>query len=158
MAGKARFNALVDTLNQLGGLEWIEEQLAEAKTLLDVSEDLTRRTGLPITRYMLTRWIDAQPEGAAVTARARTQGASTLVEQRAKLVQSTIADRDEIALSKLKAEEMRDRAGWYDKQYSMQKGAEVVINVQSLHLDALRVRSPELSKSLEIKQLGDGTA
>ena len=144
MPGKSRFNAMLEQLEQLGGLEWVTEQMEDGVTLLTMSEELTRRSGSPISRYMLNRWIDSQPDGEAVRERSRTRGAEALVDQAAAIVHSTDADRDQIALAKLRSEEMHKRAGWQDRnRFGTPKDAGIVINVQSLHLDALRARASE---------------
>lgn len=150
MAGKVRKKAMVEQLEQLGGLEWVAEQVEDGKTLLDMTENLTRRACMPINRSLLARWIEAAG-GSEAIALARMRGAEALVDQAAALVHSTEADRDQIALAKLRSEEYHRRAGWQDRErFGTPKDAQIVINVQSLHLDALRVRVPEQIQSLHI--------
>lgn len=163
MAGKVRKKAMLEQLEQLGGLEWVAEQVEDGKTLLDMTEDLTRRACMPINRSLLARWIE-EAGGSEAISLARTRGAEALVDQAAAIVHGTEADRDQIALAKLRSEEYHKRAGWQDKQrFGTPKDAQIVINVQSLHLDALRVRVPEqiqslhtLPKLLSANDLGEG--
>jgi hypothetical protein len=139
MAGKQRYKALRDAMEQLGGIEWLSEQVEDGRTLLEVSEELTVRMNIPITRGMIDRWAQLQPGGDELIARARTRAGAALVEQAAKIVHSTDPDRDSIALAKLRADELHKRASWYDKlQFGEQRGPAIQISVGSLHLDALR--------------------
>ncbi len=131
-------------LEQLGGLDWVLERISDGDTMIEVSETLTRHAMTPITRSMVDRWVNAQPEGATRIAGAREASALALVERASVMVHRELGDKDDVPVARLRMEEMHKRAGWFDRQFSQHRGgAEVTINIGTVHLDALRTRSRE---------------
>lgn len=100
-----------------------------------------------VKRGMLMKYLEQQ-YGAEVSRRlseARVEGAHALVEDAAEIVEEARADKDSIALAKLRADTKTWIAGRWNRQaYGEPKqGVQLQINMGSAFLEALRRRAEE---------------
>jgi hypothetical protein len=126
-------------------LEYIDGWVSDGRTLLELAESLSAATGLDIYRHAVSKWVaEVAPggdEGAALT-RARARGAHALAEQAIMTAGNAPAERDFIALSKLRIDtNLRVAEVWNRAEFGKQQpGASVSISLNVAHLTALRDR------------------
>jgi hypothetical protein len=123
-------------------VRWVESGGTVIGLLADMNETVE-----DVKRAMLMDYLEQQ-YGAEVSRRmseARIEGAHSMVEDAAEIVEDTRADKDEIALSKLRADTKTFIAGRWNRQaYGEPKqGVQLQINMGSAFLDALRRRASE---------------
>lgn len=131
MAGKPKLRAMLATIHDAGGIDFVLWRVADGETLTAVA----RSMGL--SRNMLTDWLNDTPERADRLGRARAASASALAEQALELADTNACA--EHGKTRLQIEMQRWLAGRYSPdEYADQKVAAVTVNVGSLHIDALR--------------------
>lgn len=161
MAGQPRRRAMIDTLAQLGGPEWIELQVADGRTLLDIADELSRRSGENISRTMVSRY--AREIGLDLD-RVRAEDASfALVDEATRLAESAEADRDELARAKLRIDhKLKLAAFWNRERFGEKAQAAITVNLGSLHLTAAReaptlpIPGAEVEVEVEVEVLPAG--
>lgn len=115
----------------------IFERIATEEHLYRIAESF----GVGLTA--LTEWINATPERIERFKRARVSKATYLAESAMEIADQSAADA--AAKDKLRVGTRRWLASVYDREtYGEQKGAQVTINLATLHLDALR-RKPSIT-------------
>lgn len=122
-------------------LDYVVRWVASGGTVIGLLDDM----GQGVKRGMLMDYLEQQ-FGAEVSRRmsdARIEGAHSMVEDAAEIVEGTRADKDEIALSKLRADTKTFIAGRWNRQAygEPRAGAQVQINIGSAFLEALRRRA-----------------
>ena len=96
-----------------------------------------------VSRTAWDRWMGSE-EGGAAYARARTAAAHTLAEEVLDIGETVEADKDEIAKAKLRIDNRKWLAEvWAPDLYAKQQAPAVQLNVQQLHLEAVRAASRE---------------
>ena len=140
MAGKALRKRLLAEIGDRGGPEWLQDYIAEGGTIARLSEELG------CSRTYLSRHLNAQPEYKAVIIDARQEYADKLADEALEIADG-MADvegisREQVAVAK----ERIDVRKWLaavnspDKFRQNNNGPSVTININQLHLEALKKR------------------
>ena len=142
MPGTPKWNAARDLLDMLGE-DFVLEQIAEGIALGEVA----RSCGPCVSRRMLTRWIYAEAERREHYREARHAAAALLAEE-AKTISDTVREeRDAIAKARERIGTRKWLAGVLDREFAPGPKSTTVelhqhqhVNIQELHLDALRAK------------------
>lgn len=140
MAGRALKKRLLAEIEQRGGPEYVGEYIAEGGTIKDLAEDLG------CSRTYLSRHLYAHPDYRPVIDEARRQHADTLADEALEIADG-LADldapsRETIAIAK----ERIDIRKWLatvnhpDRYQQNKNGPTITLNINQLHLDALKKR------------------
>jgi len=140
MAGRALKKRLFGEIEALGGVEWLQDYIAEGGTILDLA------TKLGCSRTYLSRHINAHPEYRAVINEGRREYADQLAEEALAIADGMALlptiNREQVAVGK----ERIDVRKWMasvnnpDRFRHNPNGPNVTINIGQLHLDALKKR------------------
>lgn len=140
MAGKALKKMLLAQIADRGGPDWLHEYIAGGGTILDLANELG------CSRTYLSRHLNAQDEYRAVIMEARREHADTLAEEALQIADG-LADADEVTREQIAvAKERIDVRKWLatvnhpDRYQTNKSGPAVVLNINQLHLDALKKR------------------
>lgn len=138
MAGKALRKRLFAEIETRGGAEYLQEYIAEGGTVLDLAEELG------CSRTYLSRHLNAHPDYKAALDEARRENADKLADEALSiadaLADATVVTKEQIAVAK----ERIDVRKWLatvnhpDRYQQNKNGPTVVLNINALHLDALR--------------------
>jgi hypothetical protein len=163
MAGRPRRTAMIQALERRKN-EWLETQeddtldvldyaeswIASGKTLTRLSDEISDEVKFEISRDMLKRFLGEgrKAEADKRLAEARNDGAHGMVETAIKIVDdANTSDKEQLAKAKMKAETRLWAAErWNRKDMGKAPDVSVVINHNTLHLDALRVRQLQLAE------------
>ena len=140
MAGRALKRRLLAEIADRGGPEYVREYIATGGTILDLANELG------CSRTYLSRHLNANDEYRPVIEEARREQADTLAEE-ALQIADALADADEITRERIAvAKERIDVRKWLatvnnpDRYQQNKNGPTVTININQLHLDALKKR------------------
>lgn len=138
MAGKALRKRVFAEIEARGGAEYLQDYIAEGGTVLDLA------TELGCSRTYLSRHLNAHPEYKTALDDARRESADKLADEALQIADSLADDvevtREQIAVAK----ERIDVRKWLatvnhpDRYQQNRNGPTVVLNINQLHLDALR--------------------
>lgn len=156
MAGQPRKRTMIVELErraaELDGstvLEYAVDWVGSGKTLAGLAVSMCESLLLGeeyVTRYMVTRYLNALPGGKQALIEARSEGAHGLADSGLKIVDdSEGADKEGIAAAKSRADFRLRMAGHWNKGEYAPQGNNVNVNIANhlgtQHLDALRRRS-----------------
>jgi AraC-like DNA-binding protein len=156
MAGKALKKRLLAEIDTRGGPEYVRDYIAAGGTILDLANELG------CSRTYLSRHLNAQEEYRPMIAEGRREQADALAEE-ALQIADALADpdapltRERIAAAK----ERIDVRKWlatvnHPERYQVNRpGTAVTININELHLEALKSRGRPGDGALVI---GEGDA
>lgn len=138
MAGKALRKRLFAEIETRGGAEYLQEYIAEGGTVLDLANELG------CSRTYLSRHLNAHPDYKAALDEARRENADKLADEALQIADAMAEaieiTREDIAVAK----ERIDVRKWLatvnhpDRYQQNKNGPTVVLNINALHLDALR--------------------
>jgi len=150
MAAKPIERFVKRQIAEQGGWPRILERIASGETVADVARTVLRPDGKSISRAFLSFLLHQDPERSQLVNEARTAGADAMVDEGLNLVDSAPTDRDAIQKAKVRADLRLRIAGLVARErWGEQKQAvNVSVNVNSLHVDALRHRVVEASRPL----------
>lgn len=150
MAAKPIERFIKKQIMDQGGWDRILERIASGETIADVARTLYRPDHKQISRNYLSMMLHADPARSAKVNAARTECAAAMVDDALYAVDSAALDRDSVNKAKVRAEVRLKVAGFLDRTQFGDKGNQlnVQVNVEGLHLDALRHRITEASKPL----------
>jgi AraC-like DNA-binding protein len=140
MAGRALKKRLLAEIEDRGGPEYIREYIATGGTILDLANELD------CSRTYLSRHLNAHEAYAPVIAEARREQADALAEEALQIADGLADDirtKEQIAIAK----ERIDVRKWLasvnhpDRYQQNKNGPVVTININQLHLDALKKRN-----------------
>jgi hypothetical protein len=138
MAGKALRKRLFAEIETRGGAEYLQEYIAEGGTVLDLAEELG------CSRTYLSRHLNANPDYKAALDEARRENADKLADE-ALGIADALADAEGVTKEQIAvAKERIDVRKWLatvnhpDRYQQNKNGPTVVLNINALHLDALR--------------------
>lgn len=124
-------------------IEYVEDYVASGKTLTDLAKSISAVCRTHVMRESLSKFIHSLGENGEIEARllrARARGAHSIAEE--TLVIADEADEDDVQVAALKVKTRQWLAGkWNRDEFAEQKGTNVSISFNSLHLDALRTRA-----------------
>lgn len=125
-----------------GGWDRILERIASGETVADVARTLLRPDGQHISRAFLSRLLHHDPERSAKVLQARTEGASAMVDDALRIVDTTPMDRDATQHARSRAEVRLRVAGLIDREHwgDRKQDINIQVNTADIHLDALRHR------------------
>ena len=131
MAGRPKRRAMVATIKAAGGVDAILQAVANGKSLAAVARDIQ------VDRARLSDYLNKDEGTKSRLARARVAAAGALVDESLDIVDD--ADPSTVQVAKLRADTRKwiasrlDRATWGED-----RGPTVAIQINGLHLDALR--------------------
>lgn len=138
MAGKALRKRLFAEIETRGGAEYLQEYIAEGGTVLDLANELG------CSRTYLSRHLNADPDYKAALDEARRENADKLADE-ALGIADALADAEGVTKEQIAvAKERIDVRKWLatvnhpDRYQQNKNGPTVVLNINALHLDALR--------------------
>lgn len=138
MAGKALRKRLFEEIEARGGAEYLRDYIAEGGTVLDLADELG------CSRTYLSRHLNDHPKYKAALDEARRENADKLADEALKIADALVdvADitKEDIAVAK----ERIDVRKWLatvnhpDRYQQNKNGPTITLNINALHLDALR--------------------
>lgn len=138
MAGKALRKRVFAEIETRGGAEYLQDYIAEGGTVLDLANELG------CSRTYLSRHLNAHSEYKAALDDARRESADKLADE-ALGIADALADDPEVTREQIAvAKERIDVRKWLatvnhpDRYQQNKSGPTVVLNINQLHLDALR--------------------
>jgi hypothetical protein len=159
MAGKARLNAALtqcehEALDFAGDVaEWLTERIANGDTVLQIADEMTRETGIEISRNVLMKALrQLVPHLDAVLSTARNDAAHAIIERRREKVEDLDggSSKEEIAAERLKLSSdqwLSERLNKTD--FGSQKGqVNLTVNLGELHRNVIEAKSAEDAKRL----------
>lgn len=155
MAAKPIERFIKRQIQDQGGWPRILERIASGETVADVSRTLLRPDGEPISRAFLSRLLHADAERSQAVLKARDEGADAMVDEGLHLVDSASQERDAIQKARVQADMRLKVAGLVSRERwgESKQAVSVSVNVASLHVEALRHRIVEASRSLTAVEL-----
>lgn len=138
MAGKALRKRVFADIETRGGVEYLQEYIAEGGTVLDLANELG------CSRTYLSRHLNADPAYKSALDDARRESADKLADE-ALHIADALADADGVTREQIAiAKERIDVRKWLatvnhpDRYQQNKAGPSITLNINQLHLDALR--------------------
>ena len=138
MAGKALRKRVFAEIETRGGAEYLQEYIAEGGTVLDLADELG------CSRTYLSRHLNAHPGYKVALDEARRENADKLADE-ALHIADALADADGVTREQIAvAKERIDVRKWLatvnhpDRYQQNKNGPTITLNINALHLDALR--------------------
>jgi AraC-like DNA-binding protein len=137
MAGRALRKKIFAEIETRGGVDYLLDYIAEGGTVLDLA------TEMGCSRSYLSRHLNAEPKYRDALDQARREYSDTLADETLVIADALAVEgvtREEIMVAK----ERIDVRKWWaavnnpDRYRQDKGGATVVLNINQLHLDALR--------------------
>ncbi len=146
MSGQPKRRKMEQRLEELGGIEWLCEQIADGHSLRDIAAD-----HFDCSRWLLMRWIHADPDREACYHEAKREGAAAMVEEGKTLLDS--ADEQSTAAvqkARFRADYRKWYAGVLDRQSfgAPDHRTSVNVNIAELHLAALKKLGGPVARKL----------
>ncbi len=146
MPGQPKRRQVVERLESLGGIEWLCEQIADGRSLRDIATDLD------CSRWLLQRWVHADPDREACYHEAKREGAAAMVEE-GKALLDTADEHSTSAIQKarFRADYRKWYAGVLDRMSfgPPDRHTQVQVSIGQLHLDALKAHGGPASQRKE---------
>jgi hypothetical protein len=118
-------------IEKSGGESYVMEQVASGRTLQSIADEIG------VSRPILSMWANAAPRKDAL-AHAKRLAASALAEQGLGIVDA-VSDPAEVPAAKLRSDFRKWMASRLSsEEWGDQRGPTVAIQLNALHLDALR--------------------
>lgn len=139
MAGRALKKRLLAEIEDRGGPEYVGEYIATGGTILDLANELG------CSRTYLSRHLNAHEDYRPVIDQARREQADTLAEEALGIADGLaegVRTKEQIAIAK----ERIDVRKWLasvnhpDRYQQNKNGPTITLNINQLHLDALKKR------------------
>lgn len=148
---------------ELGGWESIFERIANGESQTDIAN------GFGVSQGWLSRIINQDPERKLAFRQAKREAAQAYADECKRIADGMPLERDAIAKGREQIAVRRWLATVYDREQfgEPDPSLNVTVNVEHMHLNALRHRTIEASKPLEEAlavsarsafQVGDGSA
>lgn len=141
-------------------LSYIEGWLESGQTFQDLAQDIAVAIGKPLSRSMVSTYVNSLPDAPQRITQARAAGAHAHADKALELADTVKPQADEIAKVNT---QIRLRQWLAEKQnkeaYGQSSKVEVTHTLNTLHLDALRARhipAPHLPGTPEVHQLNPG--
>lgn len=138
MAGKALRKRVFADIEARGGAEYLQEYIAEGGTVLELANELG------CSRTYLSRHLNADATYKAALDDARRESADKLADE-ALHIADALADADGVTREQIAvAKERIDVRKWLatvnhpDRYQQNRAGPTITLNINALHLDALR--------------------
>lgn len=154
MAGRALKRRLLAEIAERGGPDYVRDFIAAGGTVLDLANDLG------CSRTYLSRHLHDHPEYSDAITQARREQADTLADE-ALQIADAMADVDNPSRERIAiAKERIDVRKWLatvnnpDRYQTNKPQASVTININQLHLEALKKRNA--APGDDAKVVGDG--
>ena len=150
MAAKPIERHVKRQIAEQGGWPRILERIASGETDYEVSQTLIKPEGLPVSRSWFNTLLHHNVPREQINA-ARREAGGARVDHAIEIAKTAPRDRDAIQKAKLIIDTDLRVAGFLDReQYGEAKQqVNVSVNVNSLHVDALRHRVVEASRPME---------
>ncbi len=136
MSGQPKRRKMEQQLEELGGIEWLCEQIADGRSLREVAA-----TDFECSRWLIQRWVHADPDRQACYEAAKREGAAAMVEE-GKTLLDTADEHSTAAVQKarFRADYRKWYAGVLDRKGfgPPNQRTEVNLTIGELHLAALQ--------------------
>src|SRR2546426_9834353 len=145
MPGKPIEAQLYADIEAAGGWESVWDQVANGETQTAIAE------GFGVSQGFLSRVIHLDPARVRAFREAKRRYAVTLVEHTGELVKQVKENRDAIAKGREQASQARWEASKWDRELFGEDKGDVnvnVTNIDALHVDALRHRIEDTTRSV----------
>lgn len=136
MSGQPKRRQMLERLEELGGIEWLCEQIADGHSLRDIAAE-----HFNCSRWALHRWIHKDPDREARYQEAKREGAAAMVEEgKALLDDANEQSTAGVQKARFRADYRKWYAGVVDRKSfgPPDHRAPVNISVEHLHLGALQ--------------------
>ena len=131
MAGRPKRRALIKTIEEHGGVDAIIQAVEDGASLAGIAKHLG------VTRPMLSTWLNRSPETKERLATARETSAHALADESLDVARTT--DETNARANAVIIKALQWNASKRDRHtYGDQPQAVVQVNVNTMHLDALR--------------------
>ncbi len=136
MPGQPKRRQMEQQLEELGGLPWLCEQIADGHSLRDIAAE-----HLNCSRWSVMRWLHSDPDREAHYQEAKREGAAAMVEE-GKTLLDTADEQSTAAVQKarFRADYRKWYAGVVDRKGfgPPNQRTEVNLTIGELHLAALQ--------------------
>jgi transcriptional regulator with XRE-family HTH domain len=120
-------------IEKAGGEDYVFSRVGNGETLTAIAKDLG------VSRPLLSEWVNSAPRRDGYTL-AKRLAASALAEQGLNIVDAA-SDPTEVPAAKLQSDYRRWMASRLSSEWAEQRSPAIAIQINGLHLDALRQRS-----------------
>lgn len=148
MAGQPKYHEMVKRIEEQGGTEWFCGQIADGGSLRKLAAEFN------CSRWLLQKWIDADPDREISYEAAKLIGASAMVEEGQELLDDAdVSSTAGIQKARNQADFRRWRAGVINRPAFGPPDRRTSININNiehLHLAALQAQGgPDAQKLVE---------
>lgn len=130
-------------------LDYVVDWVAGGKTMVELAADIKDTINVEVSNMMLSKYIHLTwPETAGpALAAARKRGAHNLVAEAMGIADDAPNDRDAIRKAKLRSDvRLWAAERWNRDELGRAPEVQLNVNVNNLHLDAMRVRTLQPAK------------
>jgi len=131
MAGRPHRKAMVETINQMGGMDVIAAAIADGSNLNAIAKRLK------VGRSTLAAWIAADPERAATISRAREEASNRMADEVIDIADGATNESERVAKLRIDARKWL-ASRWNPGIYGERTGPLVQIDLAGAHLRAVR--------------------
>ena len=131
MAGRPHRKAMVETIDQMGGIEVIAAAIADGSNLNAIANRLK------VGRSTLASWIAADPERTAVIVRAREEASNRMADEVIDIADGATNESERVARLRIDARKWL-ASRWNPGIYGERTGPLVQIDLAGAHLRAVR--------------------
>jgi transposase-like protein len=131
MAGRPHRKAMVETINQMGGMEVIAAAIADGSNLNAIAKRLK------VGRSTLAAWIAADPERTATISRAREEASNRMADEVIDIADCATNESERVARLRIDARKWL-ASRWNPGIYGERTGPLVQIDLAGAHLRAVR--------------------
>lgn len=140
-------------------LDYVEAWVASGKTLLNLAADISKQIGFtimsdPLSRYLRDTFGD--DEAGARLSRARARAAHILAEETIELSDEANEDNHQAKRLQVQARQWITEK-WNRAEFGQKAGADLVLNIGTLHLGALRIKQPDAIATAIPEQIADAS-
>lgn len=153
MAGRRIEQFVMQQIREQGGWAVLLTRIASGESIAAISRTLFRPDKIAIDRSTLSHMLHRDPERSKLVDLAQEESGSAHAEGSLLVIQDAPLDKDAIQKAKILADAKLRYAGLVDRKRwgESKQQVNVQVNVEGMHLDALRHRTLPVSQP---KQLG----
>lgn len=148
MAGQPKRRQIADRIEELGGIDWLCEKVANGNSLRDLAAEHVN-----CSRWSLNRWIKKDPDRERLFYEAKIEGAGALIEEGKKLLDDAdVTNTASVQKARNSADFRKWMASVFDRQSYGPPDRRTSININNiehLHLAALQAHGgPDAQEQL----------
>ena len=153
LAGQKLTRAITAHVVEMGGADWLYEQMASGMTVVALAKKFD------CARGTMSRILNSRPEWVDAMVKARTEAADAYAEQGLEIVDALDKESSPsaIAAAREQSQYRRFLAGAFNTdRYGTRAGVSVNINIGDLHLEALKKRRTIDMTSVDDAEVANG--